>query len=59
MREVLVAILLCVGLYCLFDYEEPGVKVYDCSLAEVSPDYPLEVKQECRRINTEKFRKTT
>jgi hypothetical protein len=25
-------------------------KVYDCSIAEISPDYPIEVKNECRRI---------
>jgi ATP/ADP translocase len=27
-----------------------GTKVYDCSIAEISPDYPIEVKNECRRI---------
>ena len=25
----------------------PKGKVYDCSLAEISPDYPVEVKIEC------------
>lgn len=25
-------------------------KVYDCRLAEISPDYPREVVNECRRI---------
>ncbi len=28
----------------------PKHKVYDCSIAEISPDYPIEVKEECRRI---------
>ena len=23
---------------------------YDCRLAEISPDYPLEVKQQCRNM---------
>jgi hypothetical protein len=27
-----------------------GTRVYDCSIAEISPDYPVEVKNECRRI---------
>lgn len=25
-----------------------GVIVYNCSLAEISPDYPIEVKNKCR-----------
>jgi hypothetical protein len=29
-----------------------GVVVYNCSLAEISPDYPVEVKNECRKINS-------
>jgi hypothetical protein len=27
-----------------------GTRVYDCSIAEISPDFPIEVKNECRRI---------
>jgi hypothetical protein len=26
------------------------VKVYDCSMAEFHPDFPLDVKEECRKI---------
>ena len=33
----------------LYDHAPRG-KVYDCTLAEISPDYPIEVKQECRRL---------
>ena len=36
---------VAVGLYV--NNEE---KVYDCSLAEISPDFPLEVKDACRRM---------
>lgn len=31
------------------------VKVYDCSLAEISPDYPIEVKNGCRKLRMEKI----
>lgn len=31
-------------------------KVYDCTLAEISPDFPIEVKEECRRL---RVRRTT
>lgn len=33
----------------------PKGKVYDCSLSEISPDYPLEVKEECRKLRTKNF----
>jgi hypothetical protein len=29
-----------------------GVIVYNCSLAEISPDYPIEVKQKCREASS-------
>jgi hypothetical protein len=25
---------------------------YDCSIAEISPDYPLQVKEDCRKLKT-------
>ena len=28
--------------------------VYDCSIAEISPDYPIEVKEQCRKIRSGK-----
>lgn len=31
------------------------VKVYDCSLAEISPDYPIEVKIGCRKLRMERI----
>ena len=32
------------------------VKRYDCSISEISPDYPVEVKEACRRILLEKIK---
>ena len=34
---------------------KPYTRVYNCSIAEISPDFPLEVKQECRKLNAEKI----
>lgn len=31
-------------------------QVYDCRLAEISPDFPIEARNECRRINSVKRR---
>ena len=36
-------------LVVIVDFAPQG-KVYDCTLAEISPDYPIEVKNECRRL---------
>lgn len=45
-------VLLSVSLFIfivVMDYT-PQSRVYDCSLAETHPDYPVEVKIECRRL---------
>ena len=31
----------------------PRSRVYDCSLAEFHPDFPVAVREECRRIKRE------
>lgn len=40
-------VLLILAIF--FGINGPRDKVYDCSIAEISPDYPQEVKDECRR----------
>jgi hypothetical protein len=49
-------VLLCVTMYILITVPIHGTRVYDCRLAEISPDYPLEVKQECRKLNAEEIK---
>ena len=49
--EVSFALVLIVLMSLLFlALPKPEGRVYDCSLAEISPDFPPEVKAECRRI---------
>lgn len=33
-------------------YTKPEGKYYDCSMAEISPDFPIEVRNECRRLRS-------
>jgi hypothetical protein len=34
-----------------WNYTHPHMVVkYDCSIAEISPDYPIEVKEGCRKL---------
>lgn len=55
----LIAGTICmIVMFPLLFYISPkhGVKVYDCSIAEISPDYPLSVKEECRKARSEKIK---
>lgn len=53
-----VGVLLLLTLVCLINifYNQPRdqsgrlVVRYDCSIAEINPDYPLEVRQKCREM---------
>jgi hypothetical protein len=54
-RELLiVAIILPLG-FALTYYTLPrhGVVVYNCSIAEISPDIPVAVKEQCRKLRSE------
>jgi hypothetical protein len=35
----------------------PHEVMYDCRLAEISPDYPLQVKEGCRKISADQYKK--
>jgi hypothetical protein len=50
--EIISAILLLsVLLFMYIDRDETNTGVaYDCRLAEISVDYPLAVKQQCRKL---------
>jgi hypothetical protein len=49
---VFVSVTLClivIVLHTVFSYEPIRVKIYDCTISEISVDYPIEVKEECRK----------
>jgi hypothetical protein len=37
-------------MWFFFVYEAPTVIKYDCRLAEISVDYPQQVKEQCRKL---------
>jgi len=55
--KLIIAMVLLMAIVILAnaDWNNQTV-VYDCSIAEISPDYPQEVKNECRRLRMEEFR---
>ena len=50
----LLVIAYCAIIYFIFTVPIHGTRIYNCSIAEISPDYPLDVKQECRKLNVQK-----
>ena len=50
-----ILLLVCIVILANADWNNQTV-VYDCNIAEISPDYPKEVKNECRRLRIEEFR---
>ncbi len=44
----LIPILFLIGL--LFIVPIPREMTYDCRIAEISPDIPIAVKNECRKV---------
>ena len=56
--SVVIAILAIVAtILFLAGYEGEQTRVYDCGMAEWHPDIPNDVKQECRRIRYEQWKK--
>ena len=56
MKSVLVNLLLVVAVMILAIWFLPKNthRYYNCELAEISPDFPLAVKQQCRELRTKK-----
>lgn len=53
---LVVLLLLCIIVLLFSNFGKSQAKVYDCSLSEISPDYPSEVKEECRRLRYEQWK---
>jgi hypothetical protein len=54
---ILIVVCLIVSVAMISVSPKQKGKVYDCSLAEISPDYPPKVKEECRKLRAENFNK--
>jgi hypothetical protein len=56
MRSVLIVVVGLTLGFCLSHFTLPRKgegRAYDCSIAEISPDYPVEVKEGCRKLRME------
>lgn len=52
------AVLIGLSMYLGMKYP-PESKSYDCSIAEISPDYPPAVKEGCRKIRMQPIDKNS
>jgi hypothetical protein len=50
---VAIAFLIAVPIIFLSLPKKGDVIVYNCSISEISPDFPLEVKEQCRKLRAE------
>ena len=39
-------------LYMIFKFPPKSVR-YDCSISEISPDFPIEVREQCRKLRAQ------
>jgi hypothetical protein len=54
---IAVAILAISSLVFLVLASPIQGRTYNCSIAEISPDYPIKVKEECRKLRAGNFNK--
>ena len=50
---ILSVALICAGAYFYLN-EQNHYKIYDCNLAEISPDFPIQAKEACRKLRANK-----
>jgi hypothetical protein len=48
--------MVAIGIFLFTDFGKNRTRIYDCRLAEISPDFPVEVKDECRKLRLEHYR---
>jgi hypothetical protein len=47
------ASIIAFALIVLIMPKKGDVVRYDCSISEISPDYPIEVKEQCRKLRAD------
>jgi hypothetical protein len=53
---VLMFIGAVTALVLSFNKIVPAGKWYDCTISEISPDFPPQVREECRKLRSEAYK---
>lgn len=48
-KFIILMILVIASIACMFIQPDRSAVFYDCRIAEISPDVPPKVKEECRK----------
>lgn len=51
---IILAVAFCAFILIFTDYGKTE-RVYDCRISEISPDFPPEVREECRKLRREYY----
>ncbi len=52
---IIVALIACACLIIFTDFGNSNRVVYDCRLSEISPDFPIKVREECRNLRKQRI----
>jgi hypothetical protein len=51
LKQATLAVLILIILSIIWYFDDgPHYIRYDCSISEIHPDYPVEVKEHCRKM---------
>lgn len=56
MKDKIIVAVLIIIVALIMIYSDVGsnrVVVYDCRIAEISPDFPIKAREECRKLRME------
>lgn len=58
-RDIIIVMVLsaCIVTLIFTNFGDNESKIYDCTISEISPDFPIEVKQECRKLRYEQWKR--
>ena len=52
MIVIVIGLLIAIPIVFLSLPRKGDIIRYDCTLAEISPDFPIEVKEQCRKLRS-------
>jgi len=56
MYNTLLLAVVALIIILILGIDFPKGKVYNCSISEISPDFPPQVREECRKLRSEAYK---
>lgn len=58
MVVIVIGLIIAIPIVFLSLPRKGDIIRYDCSLAEISPDFPIEVREQCRKLKSKSLTTT-